>query len=121
MAMAEYHRQWLLPGKPLGHWTHFNPLGFARLLVSKRAQTGSVTRIQHPKVSYVRGRHMHYTKTSMAILDQSNIDGELAIARNKLFGAIERINQPIPIPQLALGKLWNSALFRDNRQGQQSG
>ena len=47
-----------------------------------------------PVVTTAAGGHRHHTKHHAAMLDQRHIDGELFTARNELFGAIERVNQP---------------------------
>ena len=68
----------------------------ARLVVAIAAQ-----RAEPPRVachSIARHRRLHHAEHRHAVLDQRDVDGELAIALDELAGAVERIDQPQPPP-----------------------
>ncbi len=52
-------------------------------------------------IQYIQHRRVDHAHHRFAVLNQGDIHRELAVALDKLFGAIQRINQPVTLPVLA--------------------
>ena len=65
-------------------------------------------------VQHLHHRRIDHAKHRFALLNQGDIDRELAVALDKLFGAVQRIHQPVALPVLALLPLLG-VFFRQDR------
>ncbi len=52
-------------------------------------------------VHHFQHRRIDHAQHRFALLNQRDIDREFAIALDELFGAVERIDQPVALPVLA--------------------
>jgi len=84
---ADDHQRW--PGI-----THLNLFTHAALFFPGFAFGGAIHHVQH--------RGIDHTQHRFAILNQGNVDGEFTITFDELLGAVQRINQPVTLPVLAL-------------------
>ncbi len=83
-----------------------NLLANAALLFPRFALFRAVHHLHHRRVDHAKDR--------LPVFNQGDIDGKLAVALDKLFGAVQRVHQPVALPVLAYlpGR---RVLFRQNR------
>ncbi len=66
-------------------------------------------------IGLVERRQMHDAEHRHAAFDQRDVDGELAVARDELLGAVERIDQPEALRRLGGQALGLRLLLGDHR------
>ena len=52
-------------------------------------------------VHHLHHRRIDNPQRRLAVFNQRDIDGEFAVTLNKLFGAVQRVDQPVALPVLA--------------------
>ncbi len=61
-------------------------------------------------------RHVNYAEDRLVVLDERDVDRELAIAIDELLGAVEGIDEPVRIPAAALLETRESRFLRQDGQ-----
>ena len=66
-------------------------------------------------VGFSLDRYVNDPKNCSFVVDQSDVDRELAISIHKFLGPIQRIDEPVALPRRALGERWQADFFGNNR------